>query len=144
MKIRDVIAELAPPSVPCAPSAPRPPGELRTLAAAIGEDAVLRLLEKRGGTSLYIPGTRLTPDAGIGNELGLDAGQCERLRMLHGNNRLKVPLCRPWRAQLYRWRMKLSYSQIALRLGVTESAVHVYLRDGGQTQPNRHQMSLPL
>ncbi len=121
-------------------SPPAPPGILAPLVAAIGEDGVLRLIEERGGTVVYIR-KKLQPTRGLGRELKLDRGACDRLSKLAGDGRLKVPLCRAWRAKLYKWH-GFSYTQIALKLRVTKSAVWRILKDADMT--NGNQMSLPL
>ncbi len=115
-------------------ASPRPPAVLSTLVGAIGEAAVLRMLELHGGTRIYIPGHKLSPKSGIGKELQLDKDACGRLQQLLGNDRYRVPLCRQWRAQVYR-SAGLSYTQIARKMGVTDNAVWAYLRDSGMTNP---------
>ncbi len=123
---------------------PPPPGPLQGIAAAIGVAALLRLLEQRGGTVVYVPGRSLSPNSGLGKELGLDDEACERLRGLLSSDtageRVKIPLARAWRARVYRLD-GLSYTQIALRLGVTERAVWGILSAADMTH---NQLALPL
>jgi len=118
---------------------PVPPGTLAPLVEAIGEDALLLLLEKRGGTVINIR-AQLSPTDGLGAELMLDQAACDRMRPL-ATHKFRVPLCRPYRAKLYKWR-GLSYTQIALKLGVTDRAVWGILHDADMT--NAGQMSLGL
>jgi hypothetical protein len=121
-------------------SRPTPPGTLAELVELIGEEAVLRLLETRGGTVIYIPGD-MTPTRSLAAELKLTAAQCKKLATWrHVRDRYRVPLCRDWRAQLYRWQ-GFSYNEIARKLGITDRAVFRLLRDANMTTP---QMSLPL
>jgi hypothetical protein len=108
------------------------PREGRALASVIGPEALLQLIECRGGTSVHI-GEAAKPSKKLGEKLGLDARTMAALRRTFGKQRLKVPLLRPWRARIYRGR-GLSYAEIALKLGVSDSAVHVYLRDAGLTR----------
>jgi hypothetical protein len=118
---------------------PVPPGTLAPLLDAIGEDALVLLLEKRGGTQINIR-ERLSPHEGLGAELGLDQAACDRMQPL-ASHKFRVPLCRPYLAKLYKWR-GLSYTQIALKLRVTDRAVWGILHDAGMT--NAGQMTLGL
>jgi len=110
---------------------PPPPAELAFLTARIGAEATLKLLELHGGTRLHIPkhpnqGVRIAREIGLANARALAAHW--------GGDYLKVPLCRHWRARVYR-SQGLSYADIARRLGVMEGTVWTYLRDAGMTAP---------
>ena len=109
---------------------PAPPAELSWLTDAIGAEATLRLIEEHGGTRLYVP---KEPNQGtpIAHLVGLVGAQ--RLASAFGGDYLKVPLAKNWRVRLYRARGD-SYSAIARRVGMTESAVGRILSAAGVTQ----------
>jgi hypothetical protein len=96
-----------------------PPAELSRIASLIGEAATLRLIEEHGGTRIYVPAK---PHQGhpLALTIGLDAARA--LASDWGGIWLKVPLCRHWRARVYRARGE-SYRAIAKRLGMDESGV---------------------
>lgn len=119
---------------------PPTPGNLREFEAVIGLEATLRLVEIYGGTVVYVPGRDLTPEQGLGAELGLTPDACKRLAARMGNDRVRVPLTRAWLAQVYRAR-GASYNEIARKLRVTDSAVYKILDTGGMTAK---QLSLGL
>jgi hypothetical protein len=98
---------------------PPPPAELAHLVRLIGADAMLRLIEARGGTRLYVP--QVPDDASpIAADIGLEAARA--LAREYGGETIKVPTCKVWRARVYHAR-GLSYAKIARRLGCTESTV---------------------
>lgn len=109
---------------------PPPPAELAFLTDRIGAEATLRLIELHGGTRVHVP---KFPNQGVklAREIGL--AQAKALAEVWGGDYLKVPLCRYWRARVYRQRDGLSYPEIARKLGVTERAVWKYLSDAGMT-----------
>lgn len=107
----------------------RPPAEVAYLVEALGLDATLQLMEKRGGTRLYVP-RHFDPKMKLAEEFGASAARDLVARWGDGVGYLKVPLCKWWRARIYDSR-KLSYAAIALQLGCSETSVWRYL------QPNR-------
>jgi hypothetical protein len=106
-----------------------PPAELAFLADTIGARATLALIEAHGGTRVKIPKT-VNQGSALARAIGLDAAR--GLAAWRGGETVKVPLAKPWRIRLYRAE-GLSYTQIARRLGIGESAVHKYLKLGGLT-----------
>lgn len=116
--------------------APPPPAELASLATVLGAAGTLALIEKHGGTRLYVP--KLRPGDDLSQLLGPEAA--ETLVRQVGGNSIKVPLAKRWRCLVYRSQGS-TYRQIALRLGVTEDVVHRWLQAAAMT---RHQFVLSL
>lgn len=106
---------------------PPPPAELDYLVRPLGAAATLALIERHGGTRLYVP---RAPSAELLACLGAEAAAA--LCAEWGGNYLKPPLAKGWRALVYRAAGD-SYSQIARRLGCTEKAVAEHLRAGRAT-----------
>ena len=102
--------------------------DLKPLAAALGPDGLLKLLEARAGTRLPVP--IKVGRSGLVDELGGDVA--EALVRHWGGTMLKVPLAREWRVQIYHGRGS-SYAEIALRLGLTERGVWRILNASGLT-----------
>ena len=104
----------------------------------IGQEMTLRLIELHGGTQLFIPKLQRA-DAGhrLARELSPEA---ERVLVeAFANSNLKVPLCKAWRAQLYR-EGGMTIREIARRLGCTERGVARYLAP----EPITRQLSFRL
>jgi hypothetical protein len=101
---------------------PPPPAELAHLAAPLGAEALLALIETHGGRRLYVP-ARSTPALRTLLGPGPAAAFCAAFRGAY----VKVPLARAWRAAIYRGRGE-SQAAIARRLGLTEGAVWRLLR----------------
>lgn len=99
-------------------AAPKIPAELSWLAEPLGEAALLALIEARGGTRLYVP------HRAVGVELAELIGEDAAFRLCKalGGQDIKVPLAKEWRCRVYRAR-RMSYSQIALKLGCSEDTV---------------------
>ena len=110
---------------------PAPPAELAFLTDRIGAAATLKLIELHGGTRVHVP---KFPNQGVklAREIGL--AEAKALAEIWGGDYLKVPLCKYWRARVYR-HGGASYPEIARKLGVTERAVWKYLSDAGMTTP---------
>ncbi|MCO5065673.1 MAG: hypothetical protein M9924_14840 [Rhizobiaceae bacterium] len=89
--------------------------ELREL---LGDDAFLRLVDRWGGTRLYIANHSVRSQ--IFEHLGSEASH--KLSEEFGRLYIKVPLARKFRAHRYR-QEGLPNSAIALKLGMTESGV---------------------
>jgi len=115
----------------------RPPAEVAYLVEALGLDATLDLMEKRGGTRLYVP-RHFKPGMPLAREFGDKAARTLVAKWGDGLTTLKVPLCKWWRARIYDSR-GLSYPQIALRLGCSETSVWRYLQPD---RTNRAQLDL--
>ncbi len=88
------------------------------LLALLGPDDFMRLVERHGGTRLYVP--RGDGASGLAEEIG--AAAVEKLRSRRAGEWIRVPLAREWRARQYRL-AGLSNSQIAVKLGLTETGV---------------------
>lgn len=97
------------------------------LLRLIGADALLVLIEARGGTRLPIP-TYAKADAQLGRLIGLSA-LASLVRELGGTH-VNVPLAKHWRIKLYR-QQALSLSAIARLTQVTESTVSRVLQGMG-------------
>ncbi|GGG43362.1 hypothetical protein GCM10010964_33470 [Caldovatus sediminis] len=107
-----------------------PPAELEPWTSRIGAEATLKLIERHGGTRLYIP---KAPNQGcaLAREIGLEAALT--LAASWGGDWLRVPLARNWRVRLYRARGD-SYPTIARKLGLTEKAVWGHLNAASMTR----------
>ncbi len=103
----------------------------------IGLDATVQLIEHFGGTQLYIPHGSRVGELRLAQLLGAQAEIA--LAKEFGGTTLKVPLCKAWRARLYRAR-GMTHREIARRLGCTERGVVAYLKPENPAQ----QMALPL
>jgi hypothetical protein len=103
----------------------------------LGEEMTLRLLELHGGTQLYIPFGSKAGTLSLARDLSPEAEIA--LASEFGGNNLKLPLCKEWRARIYRKR-GMTHKQIAKRLGCTERGVVTYLKQPASSQ----QMALPL
>lgn len=101
----------------------KPPAQIAWLSDVIGAEAALRLMELRGGTRVYVP-RYFDPNAELAQALGDEAWKAIVQRW--GNGTLKVPTCRWWRAQIYAGR-EMTYPEIALKLGCSETTVWRYL-----------------
>lgn len=87
--------------------------ELRRI---IGDDAFMKLLERHAGVRLYMPRAGASLARLIGRE------NVSQLAERYAGSYIRVPLARDFRVRVYR-EAGLSNAQIALRLGVTETAV---------------------
>jgi hypothetical protein len=117
---------------------PPPPAEIAWMVQAIGLDNALAVIERFGGTRVYLPvgsgeGSELA--AIIGRQALSDLRQAREARAGAAGTEsyLKVPLVKQWRAAVYRAERD-SYARIALRLGCTERAVAKWLREAGLTE----------
>ena len=130
----------------------RPPIELAWLTDVIGAPAALVVIETFGGTRVRVPMQADQPTA-ISAAVGVEVQR--KLVAAFGGDRLKIPLCKWWRARIYRWEQGMTIPQIARRLGMVESGVSLLLRSGQPAQqlgrgPVPHaprapvQMALPL
>lgn len=103
---------------------------VETLLQELGDDGFFRLVEAHAGIRLYIPENpaRSELPATIGDEA---AG---RLSKLYPCGYIKIPLAREFRAKRYR-EAGMSNSQIARRLGLTETGVELLFKRLGKRQP---------
>ncbi len=123
---------------------PPPTWDLKPLADLVGLEGLLRLLETRGGTRLHVPHS-LDRSELVG-ELGAETATA--LVEAHGGTRIKIPLGREWRIQVYHGR-GASYTEIAVRLGLTEDGVWRSLKASGLTAsgliaPSRRRETRPI
>ena len=115
---------------PIRPSAwPQPVGEIEPIVAVIGAEAAFMLVEKRGGTRIYIADG--AEGQVIANIVGLDAAR--KLSDHYGRGEFRVPLARRWRILCCR-AAGLSYQATALRCGTTENVVWRTLNEAGGTR----------
>ncbi len=88
------------------------------LLDTLGLEGFLKLTEAHAGTSLYVPQTPETSK--LAEQIGVD--NTARLSKAYAGGYIRVPLAREHRARRYR-EDGLNNSQIARRLGITESGV---------------------
>jgi hypothetical protein len=103
-------------------TAPIPP-EAARLVDLIGINHALRLMEIHGGSRVFVP-LRSRPGQRLARELSPEA-EAALVEEFGGNN-LEVPLCKAWRARIYRAR-GLTHRDIALALGCHERSVRGWL-----------------
>jgi hypothetical protein len=96
---------------------PPPTAEVRRLVQIVGPAAALKLIERRGGTRIYVP---KQPSAWLVEALGEAAAAA--LAEAMGGDDLQVPLGRAWRVLVYD-AQGLSQAAIALRLGCVVRSV---------------------
>lgn len=107
---------------------PKTPDVAR-LVRLIGPEATFELLEAKGGITIYIP-----RQACQGMQLEEIIGDTAARKLIEafGGLYYRVPLERQWRILVYRgW--GCSYSEIARKVGCTESAVWSTLNRHGMT-----------
>ena len=109
---------------------PPPPESVALLIEVLGLDNTLRLIEKRGGTKLYVP-------TGVGSswiklraelEAEFDGPMVKALIAGFGGEiKVTVPLARDWRIQIYAAR-DMTHADIALRAGAHVETVRRVLK----------------
>lgn len=104
---------------------PPPPAELAYLSDAIGAEAVLALIEARGGTRVYVP-RHAEEDGALVAIIGEAA--VTALAREYGGLSIHISSAKRWRALVYRGR-QMSFAQIALKLGVGERTVWKYVSE---------------
>jgi hypothetical protein len=116
----------------------RPPAHVAPYVEVLGPDLAVDLLSELGGSEVYLPavpagGSRIAEIVGL-----------ERLRALIdrvGPGKRRVPLAKPWIAQVLRAR-GLPVAAIARRLSVSDVTVRSYLQDPGAGRHDPRQRSL--
>lgn len=98
---------------------PPPTSEVAHLVQLIGAEATLALVERWGGTRLYLP-ERPNPDGELWAVVGADAARY--LSERYGREQIEVPGARQWRILIYRGR-GMTHAQIARATGCTERNV---------------------
>lgn len=88
------------------------------LLELLGEDGFFRLTEAYAGVRLFVP--RNPERSDVPERIGYETAAL--LSKAYGGNYLRVPLARTLRARRYR-AMEMSNRDIAIRLGLTETAV---------------------
>jgi Mor family transcriptional regulator len=113
------------------------PAEFEHLAAPIGGEAMLRLVETFGGRRLYIA-KRSGPElvAAIG------AAAAVALAAEFGGQEITVPLAKSWRIRLYH-AQGASGPEIARRLQISEDTVWRTLRGSARAHAE-NQLILPI
>lgn len=104
---------------------PPVPAEVSAFVEAMGREATIALLAGAGGTRQYIP-ARPDADSPLAKMIGLEAAT--KLGAAMGGDRPYIPLCKPWLAQVYRHERRMSISEVARALNVSEPTVRSYLR----------------
>lgn len=102
---------------------PPPTREVAHLVALIGPEATLALVERWGGTRLYLPKSS-TSDSELWKVVGGDAARY--LSERYGREQIEVPGARQWRILVYRGR-GMSHAQIARATGCTERTIRRFL-----------------
>ncbi len=96
------------------------PPAMVALHDVLGDDGLLALVERYGGTRLSVPG-RLDQDAPLAQVLPIE--QARQLVERWGPTTLQIALCKTWRIHLLRQR-RLSYDVVARRVGVSQKTVY--------------------
>ncbi|MBN8916641.1 MAG: helix-turn-helix domain-containing protein [Rhizobiales bacterium] len=104
---------------------PPPTREVARLCRLIGAEATMALVERWGGTRLYVPATA-DPEGEICKAIGMDAAAYLSIR--YGGEQFMVPVARRWRVIAYRSR-GMSYAQIARATGCGERSVYRILEE---------------
>ena len=107
-----------------------PPAEAQRLIDLIGVEHALRLMEQHGGSRVFVP-VRANPKQRLARELS-PAAEAALVEEFGGNN-LEVPLCKAWRARIYR-AGGMTHRKIALALGCHERSVRGWLSTGPDTR----------
>lgn len=115
-----------------------PPGNVSWLVALVGAEAALRLIEALGGTRLYIPYTP-QPGQAVVELLGAEAAGI--LGAERGGETVKLPLCREWRARVYRSQGR-THREIARTLSADIATVERWTRRCGDSAASAIQLSL--
>lgn len=105
---------------------PPPTEDIARLVRLIGPEAVLRLVEARGGTRVYVGDP--VEGAVLSEIIGLDAAAT--LRSRYGANPIKVPIARPWRVLCY-LAQGLSRDKTALKAGCSLNTVDRTVKNYG-------------
>lgn len=105
------------------PADPRPPAELDRLTRLIGPAMTWKLVERHAGTRVFVP-----LRAGVNQKLARDLSPAAEAALVgeYGGETLKVPLCKGWRARVYRAR-GMTVDAIALALGCTDDVIRDYI-----------------
>ncbi|MDI4664694.1 helix-turn-helix domain-containing protein [Xanthobacter autotrophicus] len=104
---------------------PPPTREVSRLARLIGPEPTLALVERWGGTRLYVP-SPIPEGHEIWHVVGVDAARY--LAERYGHGQMMVPVARRWRVLVYRAR-GMSYAQIARAVGGSERSVYRILSE---------------
>lgn len=113
---------------------PRPIGGVAPIARLIGPEAALKLVERRGGTRLYVPRKDCGNNKTFNALVGIDVAGA--IIDHYSGCIIKVPLGREWRIHVYH-EAGLSYADIAVLLSISESTVHRVLQIVGATDASR-------
>jgi hypothetical protein len=102
-----------------------PPPQAALLVRLIGPDLALRLMELHGGSRVFVPRA-----AGRDQKLAQELSPAAEAALVeeYGGGNIEVPLCKAWRARIYRRRGQ-TVRQIALTLGCSERSVRSWLAD---------------
>jgi hypothetical protein len=105
-----------------------PPDELQWLTEALGAEDALRLIELHGGTLLWVPNNQDGSQPAVRDRLEQQLGKetTRNLIRYFGGGRIRVPLCKAWRARLYDAR-GMQQEDIARRLVCDRKTVWRYL-----------------
>lgn len=99
------------------------PPQAQRLVELIGVEMTLKLMNLHGGSRVFVP-LRAKPGQRLARELSPEAEAA--LVDEFGGNNLDVPLCKTWRARIYRSR-GMTHRDIALALGCNERSVREWL-----------------
>ncbi len=118
-----------------------PPDELSWLTELLGAEHTLALIETYGGMLLWVPsfdkpGSDPRVRARLEQQIGTSAAKT--LIQYFGGSRIRVPLCKEWRARLYSAR-GMTQDAIAQRLVTDRRTVWGYLHPSRESQ-----LKLPL
>lgn len=105
------------------------PDVFGTLLAELGAEPMFQLIEKFGGTRLFVAKVP-RKESPVVSAIGMLAA-CQ-LSAKFGSDTIALPLARNWRIQVYRAR-GWSYPKIAIAVGVSEATVARCLKNMGLT-----------
>lgn len=109
-----------------------PPAEIAELAKKISARSLFLLLERYGGTRIYIP-EGAAQSTKLAVEFGLSTA--EALAGWRGGEVVKLPVLRWWRVRIWR-NAGGGYSEIAKHLGISEGTVWRLLKAQNMTHPD--------
>lgn len=109
---------------------PPPTAEVAHLVKLIGAEATLALVERWGGTRLYVP-DQAHPRADLWAVVGADAARY--LSERYGREQIDVPVARQWRILVYRGQ-GMSHAKIARATGSSERNVRRVLARAAEAE----------
>lgn len=104
---------------------PPPTREVARLCKLIGAEATMALVERWGGTRIYVAAS-VTPECELAQVVGYEAARYFAER--YGRDQFMVPVARRWRIMAYKTQ-GMTYAQIARATGSSERTVYRILHE---------------